>query len=66
VDVADLQGLTNAREHRVFAGKLVRKQLAFPERAIVSVLHVPEGDFRDRTEIRQWAAGIADAMGASS
>jgi menaquinone-dependent protoporphyrinogen oxidase len=64
VDVADLLAATGAREHRIFAGKLVRKQLSFPERAIVSALRVPEGDFRDWTEIRQWAAGIADAMGA--
>ena len=42
VDVAEVQGLTNAREHRVFAGKLVRKQLSFPERAIVSALRVVE------------------------
>jgi menaquinone-dependent protoporphyrinogen oxidase len=62
VDVADLLAATGAREHRVFAGKLVRKQLSFPERAIVSALRVPEGDFRDWTEIRQWAAGIADAV----
>jgi menaquinone-dependent protoporphyrinogen oxidase len=66
VDVAELLATTNARDHRVFAGKLVRKQLSFPERAIVAALHVPEGDFRDWTEIRQWAAGIADAMGANS
>jgi menaquinone-dependent protoporphyrinogen oxidase len=64
VDVADLLAATDAREHRVFAGKLVRKQLSFPERAIVSALRVPEGDFRVWTEIRQWAAGIADALGA--
>jgi menaquinone-dependent protoporphyrinogen oxidase len=62
VDVADLLAATDAREHRIFAGKLVRKQLSFPERAIVSALRVPEGDFRDWTEIRQWAAGIADAV----
>jgi menaquinone-dependent protoporphyrinogen oxidase len=66
VDVADLLAATDAREHRIFAGKLVRKQLSFPERAIVSALRVPEGDFRDWTEIRRWAAGIADAMGAGS
>jgi menaquinone-dependent protoporphyrinogen IX oxidase len=64
VDVADLLAATEAREHRVFPGKLVRKQLSFPERAIVSVLRVPEGDFRDWTEIRKWAAGIADTLGA--
>jgi menaquinone-dependent protoporphyrinogen oxidase len=62
VDVADLLAATGAREHRVFAGKLVRKQLSFPERAIVAALRVPQGDFRDWTEIRKWAAGIADAM----
>jgi menaquinone-dependent protoporphyrinogen oxidase len=66
VDVAELLAATGAREHRVFAGKLVRKQLSFPERAIVSALRVPEGDFRDWTEIRQWAAQIADALGAGS
>ena len=64
VDVADLLAATGAREHRVFAGKLVRKQLSFPERAIVSALRVPDGDFRDWTEVRQWAASVADAIGA--
>ena len=34
----------------VAAGKLVRKQLAFPERAIVTALRVPDGDFRDWPE----------------
>ena len=66
VGVADLLAVTGARDHRVLAGKLVRKQLSFPERAIVSALRVPEGDFRDWTEIRQWAAQIADALGARS
>ena len=66
VDVADLLATIRAREHRIFAGKLVRKQLSFPERAIVSALRDPEGDFRDWTEIRRWAAGHADAMGAGS
>ncbi len=42
------------RAHRVFAGKLFRKRLSFPERAIVAALHVPEGDFRDWMEIGQW------------
>ena len=34
MDVAELVALTKAREHRVLAGKLVRRQLSFPERAI--------------------------------
>jgi menaquinone-dependent protoporphyrinogen oxidase len=66
VDVADLLAATGAREHRIFAGKLVRKQLSFPERAIVSALHVPDGDFRDWTQVRQWAAGIASALASAS
>jgi menaquinone-dependent protoporphyrinogen oxidase len=66
VDVAEFLATTGAREHRVFAGKLVRKQLSFPERAIVSALHVPDGDFRDWTEVRQWAAGIASALATAS
>jgi menaquinone-dependent protoporphyrinogen oxidase len=66
VDVGETLAATKAREHRVFAGKLVRKQLSFPERAIVAALHVPEGDFRDWTEVRQWAAGIASTLEAGS
>jgi menaquinone-dependent protoporphyrinogen oxidase len=62
VDVAEVVATTRAREHRVFAGKLVRRQLAFPERAIVSALRVPEGDFRDWAAITEWAAGIATAL----
>jgi menaquinone-dependent protoporphyrinogen oxidase len=64
VDVAELLDATGAREHRVFAGKVDRTRLRFPDRAIVSALRVPEGDFRDWTGIRRWAAGIADALGA--
>ena len=64
VDVAELVAASGAREHRVFAGKLVRKQLSFPERAIVSALRVPEGDFRDWAEITRWAAEIAGALQA--
>ena len=62
VDVAEIMQATKAREHRVFAGKLVRKQLNFPDRAIAAALRVPEGDFRDWEEVKGWAAGIADAQ----
>ena len=62
VGVAEIFAATKARDHRVFAGKLVRRQLSFGEKAIAVALRVPEGDFRDWTEIRGWAAGIADAL----
>jgi menaquinone-dependent protoporphyrinogen oxidase len=66
VDVAEIVAATEAREHRVFAGKLVRKRLGFADKAIAVALRVPDGDFRDWTEIRRWAAGIADALRSGS
>jgi menaquinone-dependent protoporphyrinogen oxidase len=62
VDAAGIVASTGAREHRVFAGKLVRRRLGFADKAIAVALRVPDGDFRDWTEIRRWAAGIADAL----
>jgi menaquinone-dependent protoporphyrinogen oxidase len=62
VDIAEIMEATKARAHRVFAGKLVKKQLSFAGRAIAAALRVPEGDFRDWDEIKAWAAEIADAQ----
>jgi menaquinone-dependent protoporphyrinogen oxidase len=68
LDVADVLAATGAREHRLFAGKLVRKQLSFPDKAIVAALRVADGDVRDWAAISGWAAGIATALrsGAST
>jgi menaquinone-dependent protoporphyrinogen oxidase len=63
--VAEILATTGAREHRVFAGKLVRKQLSFGEKAMVVAFRAPEGDFRDWAEINRWASGIADAVAAA-
>jgi menaquinone-dependent protoporphyrinogen oxidase len=62
VDIAGILATTRAREHRLFPGKLVKRQLAFPERAIVVALRVPEGDFRDWNEITRWASQIATTL----
>jgi menaquinone-dependent protoporphyrinogen oxidase len=62
VDVAAIQAATKARDHRVFAGKLVRKQLSFGEKAMVVAFRAPDGDFRDWAEIKGWASAIADAL----
>jgi menaquinone-dependent protoporphyrinogen oxidase len=62
VDVAEIVAATKAREHRVFAGKLVKRQLGFGEKAMVVALRVPEGDFRDWAEIKGWASEIADSL----
>jgi menaquinone-dependent protoporphyrinogen oxidase len=62
VDVAAIVETTGAHDHQVFAGKLDKHRLSFPERAITIALRVPDGDFRDWTAIRAWAAGIAQAL----
>ena len=62
VDVTKILEATGARDHQIFTGKVVRKDLSFPDRAVISALRVQEGDFRDWEEIRTWAAGIADAL----
>ncbi len=47
---------------KIFTGKLVKKNLSFPERAVVSAIRAQEGDFRDWAQIKVWATGIADAL----
>lgn len=62
VDVTPLMETTDAEEHRLFAGKLDKSSLGFGEKAIVTALRAPEGDFRDWTAIEGWANEIADSM----
>jgi menaquinone-dependent protoporphyrinogen oxidase len=62
VDVAEIRETTKARDHRVFEGKIDRKNLSFPERALLLAFRGLEGDFRDWSEIKQWASDIAKAL----
>lgn len=62
VDVAQVVETTRAEAHRVFPGKLTKKDLGFGEKAIVTALRAPEGDFRDWEDIRAWAGEIADSL----
>lgn len=62
VDVVEIMKVTGARGHRVFAGKLDKAMLSFPERAIVGALRAPYGDFRDWDEIQSWAGEIAESL----
>jgi menaquinone-dependent protoporphyrinogen oxidase len=50
--------LAGAREHKVFAGRLFRKELGPMERALAAAVHAPEGDFRDWAEVDAWADHI--------
>ena len=68
-DPADLDTLmkaTGARGHRVFAGELRKDRLGFGERAVVTALRAPDGDFRPWPEIRAWAAEMAAALRTGS
>lgn len=62
VDAAEMMDASDAREHKLFAGKLDRSKLRFAEKAVVIALRAPEGDFRDFEEIRAWAHAIADQL----
>ena len=62
VDVTKILQASNARDHQIFTGKLVKMHLSFPDRAIVSAIRAQEGDFRNWAQIRAWATGIAGAL----
>ncbi|MCK9520088.1 MAG: flavodoxin domain-containing protein [Dehalococcoidia bacterium] len=59
VDVGAAMEATAAREHRLFAGRIARKELGLAEKAMMLALRVPDGDWRDWEDIRGWARGIA-------
>lgn len=46
----------------VFAGRLDRSELGFAEKAIVAVVHAPDGDFREWTSVSEWASKIARTL----
>jgi menaquinone-dependent protoporphyrinogen oxidase len=53
---------THAREHRLFAGRLVTSKLGLLEKAAVRAAHASEGDHRDWDEIDRWAEEIAGQL----
>jgi menaquinone-dependent protoporphyrinogen oxidase len=65
VQIDKIIGLLAPREHRVFAGELVRSRLSLPERALVRAFRAAEGDFRDWDEIDAWAGSIAASLGVA-
>ena len=54
--------LIGARGHRVFAGRLDASRLSFGERAMVTAMRAPLGDFRDWDAVRAWATEIAGSI----
>jgi menaquinone-dependent protoporphyrinogen oxidase len=63
-DAASMLTITGAREHRIFPGRLEKHLLTVPERAMVTAMRAPLGDFRDWVAVEAWAAEIATALSA--
>ncbi|HWN26105.1 MAG TPA: flavodoxin domain-containing protein [Actinomycetospora sp.] len=64
-DASPLAQLIGARGHRVFPGRLDEDRLSVGERAMVTAMRAPLGDFRDWAALRAWAEEItADLAGA--
>jgi menaquinone-dependent protoporphyrinogen oxidase len=59
---AALRETLQAVEHRVFAGRIERSRLGLGEKALMNVMHAPDGDFRNWSEVRAWASGIAGVL----
>ena len=58
-DVASLSALTGARAHRTFPGRLEKRLLSFGERAMVTAMRAPVGDFRDWDAVAAWGEAVA-------
>jgi menaquinone-dependent protoporphyrinogen oxidase len=54
--------MVGARGHRVFPGRLDKHLLAIGERAMVTAMRAPVGDFRDWEAVRGWAEEIAQEI----
>lgn len=63
-DVAPMIELSGAREHRLFGGRLDRRQLGFAEKAMVRMVGAADGDHRPWGEIEAWAEEIASTLNA--
>ncbi|MBJ7450990.1 MAG: flavodoxin [Blastococcus sp.] len=61
-DVAPLAALTHARGHAIFPGRLEKERLGFAERAMVTAMRAPLGDFRDWDAVRAWGEEIAQEL----
>lgn len=65
-DLVTLAEATGARDHRVFPGRLDRSELGLVERAVVGLVHAPDGDYRPWPDIVEWADAIAASLTGAS
>jgi menaquinone-dependent protoporphyrinogen oxidase len=62
-DAGELVSAVAAREHRLFAGRLLDPhELGRVERVLVGALHVPSGDFREWGDVTAWAVAIGRTL----
>jgi menaquinone-dependent protoporphyrinogen oxidase len=66
LELPELLKLTQAREHRIFAGKLNGSGLSGPRRLSLVVFRSIEGDWRDWAAVEHWAAEIGDGLVADA
>ena len=52
----------DARDHRVFGGKLDRGSLSLRERTITRFVKAPDGDYRDFAAVADYAGAIAQSI----
>jgi menaquinone-dependent protoporphyrinogen oxidase len=64
-DVAPLTRLIGARGSVVFPGRLDKERLAFGERAMVTAMRAPLGDFRNWDAVHTWAGAVAGQVVAA-
>jgi menaquinone-dependent protoporphyrinogen oxidase len=65
VELPQLLALTNACEHRIFAGKLLGNGLPGLQRLSLLVFRNMEGDWREWATIERWADEIADRLAST-
>jgi menaquinone-dependent protoporphyrinogen oxidase len=58
-DAGPIASSVAARGHRTFPGRLDKRLLGIGERAMVTAMRAPLGDFRDWDALRAWAEEIA-------
>ena len=63
-DAVPLAQLIGARGHRVFPGRLEKDRLSVGERAMVTAMRAPLGDFRDWPAVHRWAGEVATELQA--
>ena len=57
---------SGAREHRIFGGRLDKRQLGFGEKVLVQMVGATDGDYRPWDEIEAWAREIATTLKAAA